>query len=275
MLVDLLPRLDEPSVRDLLAQSAGNPTPAKLDALAARYRAVPDLRLLGDETGHGLAGCIGLALGAGETAVVEHIAVAPAERRRGLGRSLVTSAAALYSLTCLSAETDRDAVGFYRRCGFEVASLGEVYPGTERFQCTLALPVPGARRARAAALIARDGRVVVLHRWNYGREYYVLPGGGIKRGETPEEACLREVREETSLRTTLVRKLGVLVNLGRVEHYFLLANQGGRLRLGEPERSHQTATNRYVPEWVAAAELTRINFLPESQREFLRAVAQI
>lgn len=274
MLVDLLPRLDEPSVRDLLAQSTGNPTPTKLDGLATRYRGAPDMRLLGDETGHGLAGCIGLALGADGAAVVEHIAVAPAERRRGLGRSLVTSAAALFGLTCLSAETDRDAVDFYRRCGFEVAGLDEVYPGIEQFRCTLTLPPSGTRRARAAALIARDGHVVVLHRWNYGREYYVLPGGGIKRGEAPEEACLREVREETSLRTTLVRKLGVLVNLGRIEHYFLLANQGGRLRLGEPERSHQTATNRYVPEWVAADELTRINFLPESQREFFRAVAR-
>lgn len=35
----------------------------------------------------------------------------------------------------LVAETDADAVGFYRHSGFEVMSLGEKYPGTERFSC--------------------------------------------------------------------------------------------------------------------------------------------
>jgi 8-oxo-dGTP diphosphatase len=259
-------------VRDLLTMSAGHATPAKLDALAARYRAKDNSPLLGVDTGHGLAACIGLTLAPNGSAVVQHIAVAPAEQRQGLGRSLVEGVAALYELTGLSAETDRDAVDFYRHCGFDVASLGEVYPGTERFRCTLAVAPPATRRQRAAALIVQLGRVVLLHRWNYGREYYVLPGGGIKLQETPAEACLREVREETSLHVILVRPLGVLVNLGRVEHYFLTAYQGGKLRLGEPERSHQSANNRYVPEWVAAEDLTRINFLPAGEREFFRAI---
>jgi len=274
MLVDLRPRIDEPAVRDLLALSAGNPTPASLDALVTRYRATEDWPLLGVDTGHGLAGCIGLALGPDSSAVVQHIAVAPAAQRQGLGRSLIDSVAALYELTSLSAETDRDAVDFYRHCGFDATSLGEIYPGTERFLCTRAVAPPATRRQRAAALIVHLGRVVLLHRLNAGREYYVLPGGGIKRQETPAEACLREVREETSLHVILVRPLGVLVNLGRIEHYFLTAYQGGKLRLGEPERSHQSDNNRYVPEWVAAEQLTQINFLPAGEREFLRASTQ-
>ena len=42
-----------------------------------------------------------------------------------------------YGLEEITAETDRDAVEFYRRVGFEVESLGEQYPGTERFLCRL------------------------------------------------------------------------------------------------------------------------------------------
>jgi hypothetical protein len=34
----------------------------------------------------------------------------------------------------VEAETDREADGFYRACGFTVHSLGEKYPGVERFQ---------------------------------------------------------------------------------------------------------------------------------------------
>ena len=44
-----------------------------------------------------------------------------------------------FSLTRVTAETDKDAVGFYRSCGFEVESLGELYPGIERFRCKLLL----------------------------------------------------------------------------------------------------------------------------------------
>lgn len=33
------------------------------------------------------------------------------------------------------AETDEEAVNFYRSIGFEVYSLGEKYPGVERFRC--------------------------------------------------------------------------------------------------------------------------------------------
>jgi len=33
------------------------------------------------------------------------------------------------------AETDYEAVDFYRRYGFVITSLGEKYPGVERFLC--------------------------------------------------------------------------------------------------------------------------------------------
>jgi hypothetical protein len=38
----------------------------------------------------------------------------------------------------LTAQTDRDAEGFYRVCGFQIESRGMLYAGTERFLCTLA-----------------------------------------------------------------------------------------------------------------------------------------
>ena len=39
----------------------------------------------------------------------------------------------------------------------------------------------------------------MLLRTKYGADW-VLPGGGCKRRETPIDACLREVREETGIR---------------------------------------------------------------------------
>ena len=42
-----------------------------------------------------------------------------------------------FELNELNAETHRDAVDFYKRLGFDIESLGEKYPGVERFWCTL------------------------------------------------------------------------------------------------------------------------------------------
>jgi hypothetical protein len=48
-----------------------------------------------------------------------------------------------HSLDVLSAETDADGLGFYKRLGFSVQSLGDKYPGTERFWCSLHRTLPG------------------------------------------------------------------------------------------------------------------------------------
>jgi ribosomal protein S18 acetylase RimI-like enzyme len=73
----------------------------------------------------------------GAQARVQHIAVPEALHRRGIGRSLITDARAATGFTTLVAETHRDAVAFYRACGFSVQSVGERFPGVERFSCSL------------------------------------------------------------------------------------------------------------------------------------------
>jgi len=42
-----------------------------------------------------------------------------------------------YTLLVIAAETDKDAVDFYKKYGFKALSLGEKYPGVERFACVL------------------------------------------------------------------------------------------------------------------------------------------
>jgi ribosomal protein S18 acetylase RimI-like enzyme len=139
MLRDLRPRLHEPAVRDLLAPAVGFPTPERMEWTCACYRQ-PGWHLLGLEHGGQLVGLIGLEATTPGQAVVRHIAVLPAERRQGHGRALIARAAVALGLTCLEAETDAEAVDFYRRCGFAVQCLGEKYPGVERFRCTACLP---------------------------------------------------------------------------------------------------------------------------------------
>lgn len=124
-------------LRRLLAFSIGFPDTTKVEQRLARYRHEPNWYLLGYEANHRLVGSIGLKLIAPGEAVMQHIAVIPAYRNQGIGRRMVRQVWVRFGLHRLTAETDAEAVEFYRRCGFAIASLGEVYPGTERFACTL------------------------------------------------------------------------------------------------------------------------------------------
>ncbi len=119
-------------------------------------------------------------------------------------------------------------------------------------------------KPRAVAIIINFAcrQVLLIHRHNQGREYYVLPGGKIEPGETPATACVREALEETGLSITLGPRVASFINLGRVEHYFLATSYSGKLELGFPEKDWQTSENRYELEWVPAAQLAGLPLMP-------------
>ena len=119
---------------------------------------------------------------------------------------------------------------------------------------------------RAAAIILEGGRILLVHRKKPGLEYFVLPGGSIEGRESPEVACVREVKEETGLDVAIEAKLFSLTNRSREEHYFLVKKTGGDLRLGEPERSRHCETNQYILVWKTCAEFETANVQPESIR---------
>ena len=52
-------------------------------------------------------------------------------------------------------------------------------------------------RHSARCIAIRDGHVAMVHSLKY--DYYKFPGGGIEPGERPEEAMIREAREEAGL----------------------------------------------------------------------------
>jgi len=52
-------------------------------------------------------------------------------------------------------------------------------------------------RVRVAVCITAGGRLLLVAHGKGGRRYWLLPGGGVERGETLVEAARRELREET------------------------------------------------------------------------------
>lgn len=77
---------------------------------------------------------------AGAVGVIVGIVVAPAWRRQGIGRRLLAWALENARVSVLRAETDDEAVGFYRRSGFAVTRAVKQYPdgAAVRYECALA-----------------------------------------------------------------------------------------------------------------------------------------
>jgi ribosomal protein S18 acetylase RimI-like enzyme len=121
-------------IERLLEPSHGSLDSAR--AAAAEYRAGRWL-LYGWMDDGNLIGCVGLEVRP-EGATIRSLSVDALHRGRGVGRSMVEAALRRTRVPWFEAETDAEAVGFYERLGFTAASLGEKYPGIERFRCVRA-----------------------------------------------------------------------------------------------------------------------------------------
>ena len=64
----------------------------------------------------------------------------------------------------------------------------------------------GGKVRDGVAIVARDfeGQVLLV-RHSYGPAQWFFPGGGIEKGETPEAAAHRELREETDCEISAMR----------------------------------------------------------------------
>lgn len=64
-------------------------------------------------------------------------------------------------------------------------------------------------RLTSAVLVINDGKFLLAERnkENYNG-YWIIPGGGVKFGETIQDAAIREIKEETNLDVEIIKQIG-------------------------------------------------------------------
>lgn len=108
-----------------------------------------------------------------------------------------------------------------------------------------------------AAIIRKDGRIFATQR-GYGpwKDWWEFPGGKLEMGETPEEALVREIREELDAEIRIDKYLTTIdwdyPQFHLTMHCFICSLQGEALHLNEHEAAR----------WLDQASLESVRWLP-------------
>lgn len=122
-IVDVKANLFDPEVLTLLKPSVYDPTPERLKSRAEKYSADKNIFVYACKKDGIYVGIVVFGTGNG-TAEILDIAVKPEYRKHGIGRKLIDFIFTQFPIDNITAETDDEAVEFYKRCGFNVIGFG-------------------------------------------------------------------------------------------------------------------------------------------------------
>lgn len=102
-------------------------------------------------------------------------------------------------------------------------------------------------------ILIKDRQVLMVKQYvKRGDIVWNFPGGGIEAGETPEEACIREVKEETGYTVQVVKKLQERTN----KFTFLTVVTGGELSL---DKEHPGNDDIIDLAWIDLEDLDKFD----------------
>ena len=110
--------------------------------------------------------------------------------------------------------------------------------------------------SRAQCIVHRQKRILMVKHRHEGEEWWCLPGGRIEANETPEQAALRELREECRVKGTIIRPTSVVTFAPNDQYYTYLVEIGTQIvSLGsDPEVKENQVLVDIA--WMSLNELT-------------------
>lgn len=124
---------------------------------------------------------------------------------------------------------------------------------------------PNGSIRSARAIIVHGGSLALIERRRNGRHFFIFPGGTLEPGETPEQALVREVDEETGLIVVPDRLVAEVAFPDRLQTFWLATIIGGEFGSGvgaEMTGSVPADRGTYLAVWMPLAMLPRTPILP-------------
>lgn len=123
-------------------------------------------------------------------------------------------------------------------------------------------------RIRVAALIIRNGRILLAEHEKGGRRYWLLPGGGVEYGESVEEALKRELIEEAGLEIETRDILWIVDSIPDDHHRHVLNLILSAEAFTDILNPHPDRVLRDV-QWVDLGLLDELQLFPDTKAEIL------
>lgn len=125
---------------------------------------------------------------------------------------------------------------------------------------------------RCAGFIFKDNKVLIIHRKYHGKEYYVIPGGHMQKGETQLQTLNREIMEETSLKVKNIQSAYEFKDEknGFQDFYFTCDWESGEAKLGGEEEMKNSEENFFELMWIELSEIKNYFILPELAKIWLQ-----
>ena len=124
-------------------------------------------------------------------------------------------------------------------------------------------------RERAAVVCwnKQESKVLLMHRFKNGEEYYVVPGGGLNEGETFQEAAVRELAEEAQVYITVDDLRPICYHEdeeNRSWYYYAERDTLDEAFISpdSPEAHRMSENNQYHLEWVPLKDVKTLPIWP-------------
>ena len=127
-------------------------------------------------------------------------------------------------------------------------------------------------RNRAGIILycKKHKKLLLIHRFKEGREFYVVPGGGVEALESFEEAAVREIKEELNYNVNDMEFFCTIrSNSGKEQYYITFVEETTKFTICGEELLRSNENNRYLPTWITIEQLADITLYPEELRKIM------